>query len=394
MERIYFDHAATTPLHPDVLQAMTDSMHQVFGNASSVHAFGREAKLALNQARDRIAAQLGCQPQELIFTSGGTEGDNAAVFGAAWSAWLQQCSDHNQPASARKPHIVTTQIEHHAVLHTCERLEQFGFEVTYVAPDQTGKVSVEAIKAALQPHTCLISVMYGNNEVGTIQPIEEIGRLARERGIAMHTDAVQVLGHLKFRLCEIPVDFASFSAHKINGPKGVGVLYVRSGVHWDPLLYGGSQERKRRAGTENVAGIAGMAKALEVANASLSEKLEGLGQIRNTLWMELSLALGDRVVMNGHPTEHLPHVLNVSFLDVPTETMLMNLDLAGIMASSGSACTSGSLELSHVLEAMDLPDERKRTAVRFSFGLGNTNEEAACAAQQIATIVSRVRTRQ
>lgn len=400
MERIYFDHAATTPLHPDVLQAMTDSMHQVFGNASSVHAFGREAKLALNQARDHIAAQLGCQPQELVFTSGGTEGDNAAIFGAAWSAWLQQSSEtaaqqgRSGDASARKPHIVTTQLEHHAVLHACERLEQLGFEVTYVAPDKMGRVSVEAIEAALRPHTCLISVMYGNNEVGTLQPIEEIGRLARERGILMHTDAVQVLGHLKLELRALPVDFASFSAHKINGPKGVGVLYARAGVHWDPLLYGGSQERKRRAGTENAAGIAGMAKAMEIANGSLPAKLEELAQVRSTLWTELSAVLGDRVVMNGHPTEHLPHILNVSFLDVPTETMLMNLDLAGIMASSGSACTSGSLELSHVLEAMDLPDERKRTAVRFSFGLGNTREEAACAAQQIATIVSRVRTRQ
>lgn len=234
--------------------------------------------------------------------------------------------------------------------------------------------------------------MYGNNEVGTLQPIEEIGSLARDRGILMHTDAVQVLGHLKMELRELLVDFASFSAHKMNGPKGVGVLYARSGVHWAPLLYGGNQERKHRAGTENVAGITGMAKALEVVNHSLADKVAGVTQIRNSLWAELSEALGDRVVMNGHPTEYLPHILNVSFLDVPTETMLMNLDLSGIMVSSGSACTSGSLELSHVLEAMDLSDERKRTAVRFSFGLGNTMEEAAFAAQQIATIVSRVRT--
>ncbi|MCY9512913.1 cysteine desulfurase family protein [Paenibacillus apiarius] len=394
MKRIYFDHAATTPLHPDVLQAMTASMHNVFGNASSVHAYGREAKSAVNQSRDRIAARLGCRPQELVFTSGGTESDNAALFGAAWAAWLQSGQSPQQDKHRMKPHIVTTQVEHHAVLHACERLEALGFDVTYVAPDETGFISADKIESALRPNTCLVSVMYGNNEVGTLQPIREIGEIAREHGILMHTDAVQALGMIPLQLNELPVDFASFSAHKVNGPKGVGALYIRTGALWDPFLYGGNQERKRRAGTENIAGIAGFAEAVERAAGSLDEKIQEASGIRDALWTGLKDSLGDRVVRNGHPSRQLPHILNVSILDVPTETMLMNLDLAGIMAASGSACTSGSLEVSHVLEAMELSEERKRTAVRFSCGLGNTREEAAFTVQQIATIVSRVRTRQ
>lgn len=394
MASIYFDHSATTPLHPDVLQAMSDSMHQVFGNASSIHAFGREARLVLNRARDNIAAQLGCLPQELVFTSSGTESNNTAIFGIAWSSWLKMLSavtfKHKENC---KPHIITSQIEHHAVLHACERLEQLGFAVTYAAPDITGRVSVQSIQNALRPNTCLISIMYGNNEVGTLQPIEEIGRFAHANGVLMHTDAVSALSKVKLQLNDLPLDFASFSAHKINGPKGVGLLYARSGINWDPLMYGGSQERKRRAGTENIAGVIGLAKALEIANIALPDKIVEVGGLRNAMWFKLKEALGDRVIMNGNPSARLPHILNVSFLDVPLETMLMSLDLAGIMASSGSACTSGSLGLSHVLQAMGIPDECKRTAVRFSFGLGNTMEEAVYTVQQIVTIVSRIRTR-
>lgn len=394
MDCIYFDHAATTPLHPDVLEAMTDSMQQVFGNASSVHTFGREAKRVLNQARDNIAYQLGCLPQELVFTSGGTESDNAAIFGIAWSSWLNRSAEASiLHGKDNKPHLITSQIEHHAVLHACERLEQLGFEVTYVAPDATGCIPVQSIQTALRPHTCLVSIMYGNNEVGTLQPIEEIGRLVRASGVLMHTDAVQVLGHMKLQLNDLPLDFASFSAHKINGPKGIGLLYARSGVHLDSLVYGGNQERKRRAGTENIAAVIGLAKALEMATSALPHHVESVAKIRNMMWFTLREVLGDRVVMNGHPTVHVPHILNVSFLDVPTDTMLMNLDLAGIMASSGSACTSGSLELSHVLEAMGVCDERKRTAIRFSFGLGNTREEVVYTVQEIAAIVSRIRTK-
>ncbi|UHA74307.1 cysteine desulfurase family protein [Paenibacillus sp. 481] len=388
MERINFDHAATTPLHPAVIDVMVASMRDVYGNPSSVHAAGREAKLALNQARDRIAARLGCKPQELIFTSGGSESDNTALYGVAMAAWLKS-------GKQVKPHLVTTQIEHHAVLHACERLERLGFEVTYVAPDEFGQVQADDIVAALQPNTCLVSVMYGNNEVGTLQPIEQIGARVRERGVLMHTDAVQALGLVPLHLASLPIDFASFSAHKINGPKGVGLLYARTGAAWDPYLYGGNQERKRRAGTENVAGIVGFAEAVELAtsDAESAAKIELLGQIRHTLWTELCAQLGAHVVLNGHPEQGLPHILNVSFSGVPTESLLMNLDMEGILAASGSACTSGSLEVSHVLQAMRLDHERARTAVRFSFGLGNTIEQAQFAAHQIATIVTRVRTR-
>ena len=266
-------------------------------------------------------------------------------------------------------------------------------EVTYVAPDETGLVAPERIREALQPNTCLVSVMTGNNEVGTLQPIREIGELVREQGIAMHTDAVQALGVLPFQLKDWPVDMASFSAHKINGPKGVGCLYIRQGTDWETMLHGGNQERKRRAGTENVAGIAGFAAALRIAEDERENKVRQTQQVRAALWSRLVDELGDRVAYNGHPERHLPHILNVSVLDVPTETLLMNLDLAGIMAASGSACTSGSLEVSHVLEAMKLSEPRKSTAVRFSFGLGNTIEQADIVSQQIATIANRVRNR-
>lgn len=386
MERIYFDHAATTPLHPEAAEAMIAVMRDVYGNASSVHAAGREATAALTRARDGIAERLGCRPQELVFTSGGTESDNAALFGVVHTAWRKHGRE-------RPPHVVTTEVEHHAVLHACRYLEQFGVEVTYVAPDETGLVAPERIQEALRPNTCLVSVMTGNNEVGTLQPIREIGQLVREQGIVMHTDAVQALGLLPCQLKDWPVDMASFSAHKINGPKGVGCLYIRQGTDWEPMLHGGNQERKRRAGTENVAGIAGFAAALRVAEDEREDKVRQTKRVRAELWSKLVDGLGDRVAYNGHPEQHLPHILNVSVLDVPTETLLMNLDLAGIMAASGSACTSGSLEVSHVLEAMKLSELRTSTAVRFSFGLGNTIEQADIVSQQIATIANRVRSR-
>ncbi|GAC44195.1 cysteine desulfurase family protein [Paenibacillus popilliae] len=384
MERMYFDHAATTPLHPEAAEAMIAVMRDVYGNASSVHAAGREAAAALTKARDGIAERLGCRPQELVFTSGGTESDNTALIGAVHAAWRKHGRE-------RPPHVVTTEVEHHAVLHTCHYLEQFGVEVTYVAPDDTGLVAPERIQEALRPNTCLVSVMTGNNEVGTLQPIREIGQMVREQGIVMHTDAVQALGLLPFQLKDWPVDMASFSAHKMNGPKGVGCLYIRQGTDWEPMLYGGNQERKRRAGTENVAGIAGFAAALRVTEDEREDKVRQIRQVRAALWSKLVDGLGDRVVYNGHLERHLPHILHVSVLDVATETLLMNLDLAGIMAASGSACTSGSLEVSHVLEAMKLSELRKSTAVRFSFGLGNTIEQADIVSQQIATIAKRVR---
>lgn len=390
MEYIYMDHAATTPMRPEVVQAITDAMVQGYGNPSSIHAYGREAKRVIQDARDQVAKALGCSPHEIIFTSGGSESDNTAIFGAAWSAWLRQCEQH---AQSLKPHVITSSIEHHAVLHACEHLEKQGFEVTYVAPDQEGVVHPDAIEAAIKPHTCLVSIMTGNNEVGSLQPIQEIGELAHRHGILMHTDAVQALGMLEMELKSLPVDFASFSAHKINGPKGVGVLYARQGVAYEAFIHGGNQERKHRAGTENVPGIVGMAAAVMLAEREQAQKLEQLNEVKETLWKGLKEAFGDRVVLNGHPTKRLPHILNVSLLDVPTEKMLMNLDMMGVMVSSGSACTSGSLEVSHVLKAMELSDERLRTAIRFSFGLGNTKEQSQEVVKKIETIVTRVRNR-
>lgn len=380
MASIYLDHSASTPMHPEVIEAMLAYMRDHYGNASSVHSFGRAAKRALSEARDQIAQQLHCQSNELVFTGGGTESDNTALFGAA------------SAMRGIKKHIITSSVEHHAVLHACNQLERMGYEVSFVSVDSTGQVDVNEIEAAIRPDTFLISIMYGNNEVGTVQPIEAIGELARARGILFHVDAVQALGMTRLDLAELPVDLMSFSSHKINGPQGVGALYVSRRANIDPLLFGGLQERKRRAGTENIAGIIGFAKAVQLVASNIAEHARHLAELRDAMLRSLHGLLGaDRIVVNGHPTERLPHILNVSFPDVPTETMLMNLDMEGIAASSGSACTSGSLEVSHVLVAMKLPEPVLRSAVRFSFGLGNTMKDVEIAAQKIATIVDRVR---
>ncbi|MBE1440694.1 cysteine desulfurase family protein [Paenibacillus sp. OAS669] len=380
MTFIYFDHAATTPVHPEVVEAMLPLYTQTFGNASSTHSAGREARSVIHQSRDTLASFIGCAPSQIIFTSGGTESDNMALFGAAYAR-----------ASEGK-HIITTQAEHHAVLHACEHLERQGFEVTYLPVDITGRVRIADVEQAIRPDTILISIMYANNEVGTIQPVMEIGMMARERGIYFHVDAVQALGNIRMDLSRLPVDFMSFSAHKINGPKGIGALYAANRTRIEPLLYGGNQERKRRPGTENVAAIAGFAKAVQILSQDMYEKQQNLEKLRNEMISRVQQQLGsEQAVVNGHPTEHVPHILNMSFPGVSTETMLMNLDLEGIAAASGSACTSGSLEVSHVLKAMDLPEERMASAIRFSFGRGNTLEQIETAAQKIATIVNRVR---
>lgn len=382
MKSIYLDHAASTPVHPEVAQEMMNVMTGQFGNASSVHAFGRSAKRTVGGARDKIAKYLGCHPDELVFTGGGTESDNLALFGA-----LEAMEGAGQ-------HIITSSIEHHAVLHACEELERQGYRVTYLPVDETGRVRPEDVEQALTDDTALISIMYANNEVGTVQPIREIGELARSRGILFHVDAVQALGAIPISLGELPVDLMSFSAHKINGPQGIGALYVRPGVHLAPRLHGGLQEKKRRAGTENIAGIAGFAKAVEIA-AELSERRrEHDLMLRDTFIRLLAQEIGqDAFVVNGHPSEFLPHILNISFPETDTETLLMNLDMEGVAAASGSACTSGSLELSHVLQAMKLPQNVLRSAIRFSFGLGNTTEDMEYTAQKIGTILRRLRIR-
>ena len=375
---IYLDHAATTPVHPRVAEAMHPYLTNVYGNPSSLHGFGREARMGLERARDRIAHILGAEPQTIVFTSGGTEADNMAIIGGAMA---QQ---------DRGRHVITSSVEHHAVLHACAHLEQLGFEVTYLPVDETGMVSLEELKQAVRPDTVLVSIMYGNNEVGTIQPIEEIGRFLRERNIVFHTDAVQAFGVMPLNVSELPVDMLSVSAHKINGPKGVGALYLGRKVPIQPHLHGGKQERNRRGGTENLAGIVGFAEAAEIAAREMEERVAKYRQMREAMlavWREAGIAYH----VNGHPERHLPHILNVSFPGVHTETMLMNLDLAGIAAASGSACTSGSLELSHVLQAMCLDDPVMRSAVRFSFGITNTVEEVKQAAQKIGRASCRER---
>ncbi|MBP1967358.1 cysteine desulfurase family protein [Paenibacillus aceris] len=380
MNSIYLDHAATTPVHPDVMEAMLPFYTTYFGNPSSTHSFGRATRTALNRFRDGSAKALGCLPGELIFTSGGTESNNMAIFGII-----------NANKEGKK-HIITTQIEHHAVLHPCERLETLGYEVTYLPVGPTGLIQVEDVESAIRPDTALISIMYVNNEVGTIQPIEEVGRIAQSRQIPFHVDAVQALGKLPLNLHELPIDLLSLSAHKIYGPNGVGALYVSKNTKLVPHVYGGAQERKRRAGTENVAAIAGFAKALEVILPEVDNLYEQAAELRQCMVTSLEKHLGrDQFTINGHAEQRVPHILNISFPGISTETLLMNLDLENVAAASGSACTSGSLEVSHVLQAMKLPENVTASAVRFSFGMGNSKDQIETAAQKIATIVKRLR---
>jgi cysteine desulfurase len=377
MQEIYLDHAATTPLHPEVLEAMLPFYSQFHGNPSSLHSFGQRTRHAVDEARAAIAGSLHASPSEIVFTSGGTEADNTAILGIA--------SAHKD----RGRHIITSQIEHHAVIDTCEFLEKNGYDVTYIPVDQQGKVSVESIRDAIRDDTILISIMYGNNEVGTIQPIHEIGEIARNRGIYFHTDAVQAYGTERIDVRSLSVDLLSISAHKINGPKGIGALYIGKKVKIDPHLHGGNQEKKRRAGTENVPGIIGFAKAAEIAGRSLEEnriKYDKYRAIMLAAWSDMQVPF----TVNGSPERYLPHILNASFPGVRTEMMLMNLDIAGIAAASGSACTAGSFQVSHVLEAMGVAEDILQSAIRFSFGYGNTEEQIREAAIKTGEIVLRM----
>ncbi|WP_096440411.1 cysteine desulfurase family protein [Alteribacter populi] len=378
MKRIYLDHAATSPVAPAVLEAMHPYYEEMFGNPSSIHHFGREARRGLDSARESIAKVLNARFDEVVFTSGGTEADNLAVIGFAAA---------NQ---SKGKHVITTQVEHHGILHAFEYLETLGFEVTYLPVDEFGKITVGQVKEALREDTILLSVMYGNNEVGTVQPIADIGELLTDHQAAFHTDAVQAFGMEEIDVQALNVQMLSVSAHKINGPKGVGFLYLQSGLTVTPSLFGGEQERKRRAGTENVAAIAGMKKAVELA---LENRLEKRAVYENYREQMIRVFSNDelRFYVNGHQEDHLPHILNVSFPGVNVEAMLTNLDIAGIAASSGSACTAGSIEPSHVLSAM-FPNEqaRSQSAIRFSFGEGLTDEDVKAAAEQAARIVKRL----
>jgi cysteine desulfurase len=378
LERIYLDHAATSPMHPKVVEAVVNVMNSNFGNPSSIHSFGREARLMVDEARDVLAKSIGAKPNEIIFTSGGTEADNLALIGIA------------EAYKSKGKHIISTEIEHHAVLNTCKELENRGFEVTYLPVDETGKVSVDVLKKNLRDDTILVSVMYGNNEVGTLQPIQEIGEVLAEHQAVFHTDAVQAYGLEKINVNEAKIDLLSVSAHKINGPKGIGFLYIRDGIKLLPRIFGGEQERKRRAGTENVAAIVGFKEAVIISQQEMEARREKYREWKNVLINKLQEE-GIDFSINGSLENAMPHVLNLSFPGTNVEAMLVNMDLAGIAVSSGSACTAGSVDPSHVLVAMFGKDsERIRNSIRFSFGLNNTTEQIEKAAFETAKIVKRL----
>jgi cysteine desulfurase len=383
-ETIYLDHAATTPCDPEVVAAMLPYFGERFGNPSSVYGLGQEARAAIDRARATVAGVLGCQPAELIFTGGATESDNLALAGVAWARRL---ADPDGPP----PHLVTTAIEHSAVLETARWLERLGFAVTVVRCDGEGIVHPESVAAALRPETCLISVMYANNEVGAIQPIAEIGALARARGIPFHTDAVQAAGTLSLDVDALNVDLLTLAAHKFYGPKGVGLLYVRRGTQLTFQQRGGGQESGRRGGTENVPLVVGLATALAKAEALRSEYAAHCAALRDRLAAGVRDAVpGTEVNGPFDPARRLPNNANLAFPGVQGETILLSLDMEGIAASAGSACTAGKSEPSHVLEAMGLPPERTRASVRFTVGRANTPEQIDDAVDAIAATVARI----
>ncbi|MEK5232662.1 cysteine desulfurase family protein [Lysinibacillus sp. FSL K6-0232] len=375
---IYLDHAATSPMNEQVIEAMTTAMQQVFGNASSIHGAGREARKYLDDAREVFAQSIGAKAGEIIFTSGGTEADNTAILGTAYAR------------AKEGKHIITTQIEHHAVLHTCEKLERDGFEVTYLPVDKTGRVATSDVQKALREDTILVTIMYGNNEVGTIQPIAEIGELLRDHTATFHTDAVQAYGLEVIDVAALQVDLLSVTAHKINGPKGIGFLYQKAGTPLASYALGGAQEKKRRAGTENIPAIIGFAAAMQVAN-KLREEKRSLYNHFKQIMLDVFSKENLTFHINGNQDASLPHILNISFEGMEVESFLVNLDMAGICASSGSACTAGSIDPSHVLVAMfGQGAEELRNSIRFSFGQDLTTEDVRKAAEKTAKIVQRL----
>lgn len=359
--RVYLDHNASTPLHPKVVAEMLPYLTERFGNPSSVHAFGREAREGLDRARQQVAGLLGVRAEEIIFTSGGTESDNFALKGLAG-------------ARPTKGHLITTRIEHHAVLRTCQALEGLGFEVTYLPVDEYGMVDPDDVRRAIRPDTFALSVMHANSEIGTIQPLAAIGALAREHGLTFHVDAVQTFGKIPIEVEAWGIDLLSCSAHKIYGPKGVAALYVRRGTKMVSVQHGGEHERRRRAGTENVAGIVGFGKAAEVRAGDMAAEGDRLRALRERLWAGISARVPD-VRLNGHPTARVPGTLNLGFRNVESESIVLGLDLKGIAVSAGSACTSGNVEPSYVLVAMGVALEWAMGAVRCSLGRGTTAED-------------------
>ncbi len=378
MHRIYFDHSATTPTDPLVIEAMLPYLKDRFGNPSSIHAFGREANVALEAAREKVAKLITAQANEIYFTSGGTESDNMAIKGIASSL------------KNKGNHIITSKIEHHAVLHTCQYLESIGYRLTYLTPDDKGMIDPEAVEAAITDQTILITIMHANNEVGTINPIERIGHIARAHGVLFHTDAVQTFGKLPIDVSGQPLNLMSFSSHKIYGPKGVGGLYLRKGIQLDKLFHGGAHERNRRAGTENIPGIIGFARAAELCGERMEKDHEQMRLLSEALFKGITHRIS-RVHHNGHPTERLPGILNLTFEGIEGESLLLNLDLKGVAASSGSACTSGTTDPSHVLLGMGIKPELAQSSIRFSLGRGNSMEDIDFVVNMLTEIVQRLR---
>ena len=378
MKRVYLDNAATTRLIPEVLNEMMPYMTEVYGNPSSPHYFGQQSAMAVDKGRQQVANAINADPSEIIFMSGGSEADNTAIRGVA------------ERYARKGRHIITTAVEHHAVLHTCSMLEKNGYEVTYLPVDEYGMVTVDQVREAIRPDTILVTIMFANNEVGTIMPIPEIGELCHEKGVLFHTDAVQAAGHLPIDVKAMHIDMLSMSAHKFHGPKGIGALYVRKGIVLPPLIYGGAQERNRRAGTENVPGIVGMGKALELACTDLEEKSAKMMRLRDKLIEELPKRIPE-IKLNGHPTKRLPNNVNYSIKYIEGESILLMLDLNGIAASSGSACTSGSLDPSHVLLAMGLTHEIAHGSVRMTLCDETTEEDIDYVLEVLPKVAERLR---
>ncbi len=375
---IYLDNSATTPLKEEVLDAMLPYLKEHFGNPSSIYTIGQSAKAAVEKAREQVSSALGADSREIFFTGSGTEADNWAIKGIA------------RMKAPKGKHIISSKIEHHAVLHTLQALEKEGFSVTYLDVDEHGLISLDELKAALRPDTILITIMTANNEIGTIEPIAEIGKIARENKILFHTDAVQAIGSIDINVKDMNIDLLSLSAHKFGGPKGIGALFVRSGIRPENFIHGGAQERSRRAGTENVASIVGLGKAITLATENIEEKTKKIRAMRDRLIKEIPEKI-PYVKLNGHPEARLPGNVNFSFQFIEGESLLLLLDLNGIAASSGSACTSGSLDPSHVLLALGLPHEIAHGSLRLSIGEINTDEDIDTVLDVLPKIVQRLR---
>lgn len=378
MNNVYFDNSATTKTDERVIEAMMPYITENYGNPSSIYKIGRENRKAVEEAREQVAKALNCEPNEIYFTNGGSESDNTAIRGIAYAY------------KNKGNHIITSKIEHPAVLETCKQLEKEGFEVSYIGVDENGIIKLDELKNAIKPTTTLISIMFANNEIGTIEPIEEIGKIAKENNIFFHTDAVQAVGNVRIDVKQLNIDALSMSGHKFYGPKGIGALYVKKGIKFEKLINGGHQERNKRAGTENVAGIVGLGKAIELAYQELDEHNKKIKELRD-YYVEQVKAKIPYIRINGDETKRLPGNSNISFRFIEGEGLLLNLDLKGICASSGSACTSGSLDPSHVLLAIGLPHEIAHGSLRISIGKYNTKEEVDYLVENLVEIIGRLR---